>query len=281
MTTKTSSAWRQEYRVHPAADVFPMMTDEELASLGKDIKENGLRSPLAVTDRCWPDENGVCDVRRRTRYVLDGCNRLDAMERVGIQTIGAKGKRKGLLDPHIEGKPIEGFDLVDVDWEEAAAYVISANIRRRHLTKQQQADLIVAIARMTVEKKLVDDQPVSGGEMPNIPPELDRRGGRGGRGKKNPIKAEALKLNQALPKEQQVGMSTIKTALAKAEGKEPKPKETYRAPLRRKPKLETNSPLEAARHFHIEKCIAAGVAIEKEIELFAAELRDARRTDNG
>jgi hypothetical protein len=57
--------------------------------------------------------------------------------------------------------------------------------------------------------------------------------------------------------------------------KSPKPVETYRAPFRRKPKLETCTSLEAARHFHIEKTIAAGASIEEEIELFAAELRAA------
>ena len=35
------SAWREAYQVHPAADVFPMMSDEELAQLGQDIKATG------------------------------------------------------------------------------------------------------------------------------------------------------------------------------------------------------------------------------------------------
>jgi hypothetical protein len=30
------------YQVHPAAEVFPMMSDDELAKLGEDIKANGL-----------------------------------------------------------------------------------------------------------------------------------------------------------------------------------------------------------------------------------------------
>jgi hypothetical protein len=28
------SKWREQYKVHPAADVFPMMTDAELDELG-------------------------------------------------------------------------------------------------------------------------------------------------------------------------------------------------------------------------------------------------------
>ena len=33
-----NSTWRQRFKVHPAADAFPMMSDAELDELGKDIK---------------------------------------------------------------------------------------------------------------------------------------------------------------------------------------------------------------------------------------------------
>ena len=244
-----TSKWRERIKVHPAADAFPMMSDEELAELGEDIRKSGLKSSITL------DVEGT---------LLDGRNRLEAIERAGIDLnkIGLGIDHQWMAHNYL-GDPV--------------SYIISANIRRRHLTKQQQADILVAIAKMTVGKKLVDDQPVSGGEMPDIPPEFDRRGGRG---KKNPVKAEALKLNQALPKEQQVGMSTIKTALAKAEGKEPKtsepkPRETYRAPLRRKPKLKTSSPLEAARHYYLEQCAAeAKLDIDAEIDIVTDALRE-------
>lgn len=48
------SKWR--YKVHPAADVFPIMSDEELDTLGKDIEENGLREPIAIM-HVGPEEN--------------------------------------------------------------------------------------------------------------------------------------------------------------------------------------------------------------------------------
>ena len=40
------SAWREKYKVHPAADVYPMMSDEELAELGADIKNRRVIEPL-------------------------------------------------------------------------------------------------------------------------------------------------------------------------------------------------------------------------------------------
>ena len=50
-------SWRDQYKVHPAADVFPMMSDEELEALGDDIKKNGLRQPIpsfiSMTVRHW------------------------------------------------------------------------------------------------------------------------------------------------------------------------------------------------------------------------------------
>jgi hypothetical protein len=40
--------WRDHIKVHPAADLFPMMPDDELKAMGEDIKKGGLKYPLAV-----------------------------------------------------------------------------------------------------------------------------------------------------------------------------------------------------------------------------------------
>jgi hypothetical protein len=68
------SAWRQEFDAHPAAEAFPPLTDEELDALGKDIKANGLRQKIAFL---YQREGG-------RHLLLDGRNRLEAMERAGI-----------------------------------------------------------------------------------------------------------------------------------------------------------------------------------------------------
>ena len=45
--------WRDRYKVHPAAAVFPMMPDDELDRLAADIKANGLQSQIAFTLEAW------------------------------------------------------------------------------------------------------------------------------------------------------------------------------------------------------------------------------------
>ena len=51
MTKARYSPWRERYKVHPIADLFPMMSDEELAKLGEDIRKNGQRVPILLGER--------------------------------------------------------------------------------------------------------------------------------------------------------------------------------------------------------------------------------------
>lgn len=94
-------------KVHPVADLFPMLADDELKELAEDIKARGLLQPI------------VLDAEGR---VLDGRNRLAACELAGIEPTFAT------------------FDGDDPD-----GYALSVNIARRHLTKGQQA-MVVARA---------------------------------------------------------------------------------------------------------------------------------------
>jgi hypothetical protein len=87
--------------IHPLADAFPMMVDDELADLAADIKANGQIHPIIV------DGDGA---------VVDGRNRLRACEIAGVEPTFA---------------PLNGHDV--------AAFIVSANITRRNLNKGQQA----------------------------------------------------------------------------------------------------------------------------------------------
>jgi ParB/RepB/Spo0J family partition protein len=87
--------------VHPIADLFPMLANDELAELAADIKERGLLHPI---------------VRDKEGRILDGRNRLAACKLAGIEP---------------------AFTVYDGD--DADGYALAVNIARRHLTKGQQA----------------------------------------------------------------------------------------------------------------------------------------------
>ena len=85
---------------HPAAELFPMMGDAEIAELAEDIKSHGLREPIKTLDG----------------LILDGRNRYRACELAGVA-------------PRFEAWR----------GEEPTAYVLSENLHRRHLTVSQIA----------------------------------------------------------------------------------------------------------------------------------------------
>jgi DNA-binding Lrp family transcriptional regulator len=123
-------SWRAALPVHPAAELFPMMSPAELRELGADIKKHGLTSPIALW-RADPKGQAV---------LLDGRNRLDAIEMMaGPVTVGAPSIMAGeaflATDKVIElGKSVDPW-----------IYVVSANIRRRHLSIEDKDRLIVEL----------------------------------------------------------------------------------------------------------------------------------------
>ena len=197
------STWREKYKVHPAADVFPMMSDEDLDKLAAHIKANGLQHPIVLHAVKHADH------RAGNLQLIDGRNRLEAMERAGIVV---EEKRRVL--PH---------------YKDPVAHIIGLNIHRRHLTKQQQADLIVAA-------HLAADKPRQVGEV-----------SKGGRGKVDAVKAAAVATGQehgiskrtversisareradrAAYEEKHPEVKQARLARAKAESKTPKPSAT-------------------------------------------------------
>jgi ParB-like chromosome segregation protein Spo0J len=96
-------------KVHPYAELFPMIPDAELAELAKDIAEHGLREPVVM----YQD------------MILDGRHRLRACEIANIEprTVPYRG-------------------------EDPLAYVISKNLHRRHLTESQRAMVAAKMANL-------------------------------------------------------------------------------------------------------------------------------------
>jgi N6-adenosine-specific RNA methylase IME4 len=132
-----TKSWRDILPVHPAADLFPMMSDAELKELGDDIKKNGLEHRPVI----WVDKS-------EKEWLLDGRNRLDAMERAGLRTVDDNGE---LDDDIYWSREIEQF----ADGDPAVdpyAYVISTNIHRRHLTAEQKLKLVEKVVKATPGK---------------------------------------------------------------------------------------------------------------------------------
>jgi ParB/Sulfiredoxin domain len=99
-------------KVHEVAELFPMMSEEELEELALDIKANGLLNPIIR------DEAGV---------LIDGRNRLEACRRAGIEPAYAT---------------LEGIDPV--------AFIMSSNDKRRHMTKGQRAMIAAKIVILNI-----------------------------------------------------------------------------------------------------------------------------------
>src|SRR5438552_16799639 len=112
-TTMTISGGRT-INVHPAADLFPLMADAELAELAADIKTHGLQSPIVL---------------HPAGSILDGRNRYRAC------------KIAGVIDP----------DCETYTGDDPLAYVVSVNLRRRHLTAEQKREVVASLLKANPE----------------------------------------------------------------------------------------------------------------------------------
>jgi hypothetical protein len=87
--------------IHPAAEIFPPMSDTEYAALLADMRINGQSHPIIT----WKGK------------VIDGRNRLRACRELGIEPKTQEWDEKGSL----------------------TAFILSANLVRRHLDESQRA----------------------------------------------------------------------------------------------------------------------------------------------
>jgi len=181
-------SWRKSIPIHPAADLFPLLDQADLVTMGNDIKANGLTSPIAI--RVDNDKATLCD----------GRNRLDAMEIVGLRvnlentrTAAWKLTAEEELDGKWVGLPIARHSAtVTVITGDPAAYIVSANIHRRHLTAEIKRELIAKLLkehpersdRATAELVKVDHKTVAAvrrreedvGSIPHVEKRVDTKG---------------------------------------------------------------------------------------------------------
>lgn len=134
--SKRTRSWRDAYPIHPSADVFPQMDTKELRGLAKDIQANTLQHKVLLWNVATPEGD--------RNYLLDGRNRLDAMELAGIQILDAQG----LLLPHLYET------LADMSSMTAGALAVALNVRRRHLPAEERARLTAAALQADKEFRI-------------------------------------------------------------------------------------------------------------------------------
>jgi hypothetical protein len=150
--------WRDVLPVHPAADLFPLMSEAELRELAKDIDGGGvggLRMPITLI--AWPESSVKVGYKSVGVALLDGRNRLDALE--------ATGRKIKFIDDGTGTWIADGEDdraIITVRFvgcpDDPYGRVLSLNIHRRHLSAEQRRDLIAGeiVAKPTAEQKVYD-----------------------------------------------------------------------------------------------------------------------------
>lgn len=103
-------------KAHAYAEVFPMMSDAEIAALAADIKANGLRDPIIT----------LAD------SILDGRNRFAACQIAGVEP------------------KFEHYSFTKN--QDPLAFVVSRNLHRRHLDASQRAMIAAKMARLPAHR---------------------------------------------------------------------------------------------------------------------------------
>jgi len=173
---RARKSWRDVLKIHPAADLFPMMAAEEMKALGADIKARGLVVPVVL----WSAQPGS------EKFVLDGRNRLDSMEAAGIDFLDSDLT----LKCHTTTK--FGADAAGKPSTDPYEFVLSTNIHRRNLTPEQKRELIAKLLKAQPEKSnrqiaeqtkvdhktvgTVRDKLEGRGEIPHVEKVVDSKG---------------------------------------------------------------------------------------------------------
>ena len=134
------NGWRYVIDIHPAANLIPPMSAEEVRATGKNIRVEDLKHRIVF----WRGEE------TKKESLIDGRSRLDAMEAEGLP-IFADGK---LIVPHFIRtlNPQGPNDVKRPENETPESYVWSANIHRRHLNAEGKRKAIANALKANPEK---------------------------------------------------------------------------------------------------------------------------------
>jgi hypothetical protein len=100
-------SWRDVLPLHPAAELWPPMTPDELRALGEDIKANGMQVPISI-------------LHDNPSVLLDGRNRLDALEMVGLDVVA-------LLQAAMDWREVAELKVIYVQRPDSGGYSVMAS----------------------------------------------------------------------------------------------------------------------------------------------------------
>jgi ParB-like chromosome segregation protein Spo0J len=109
----------EQIRIHPAANIFPMMSPAEYAGLLENIREDGVHTVLQFRGDSWEQAE-----------LIDGRNRLKALQELGL----AYRDHADLIATDDIPDPIK--------------YVLSLNLHRRHLDTSQRSMVAANVATL-------------------------------------------------------------------------------------------------------------------------------------
>jgi hypothetical protein len=211
-------------RVHPAAELFPLMADTDpaaLKELAEDIKAHGLRAPIVG----WKQEY------LGGQFLLDGRNRLDALALLGLlyetadHHVGLK-KWIGIISGGTRpgGRLEFGQNFCGGD---PFAIALSLNVHRRHLTNEQKRERIANVLKAAPEKsnrqiaeQVKDDHKKVGDVRAKLEatgeiPQLKKTTGKDGKARKKPAKAKKKSVSITAPIEVETDGPTASAELRK------------------------------------------------------------------
>jgi hypothetical protein len=207
--------------VHPAAEMLPMMSEAEIDELAADIRAHGLVEPIVLwADNTQQKETGqLWGPEHCPRYLLDGRSRLIALDRLGYQRLDDVRCRtkqpqsaiRILLAWKREYPSAPVYGAWPWRYLDPWAYVLSVNVRRRHLTQEQRRQIVEDMVRRRpdltdrafAKVALANHKTVAArraeaersGAIPHIPPaeriEEDGRRSRARKTRYKPLSGEA------------------------------------------------------------------------------------------
>ena len=245
-----------DIKIHPAANLFPMMSETEYAGLVKDIEENGVSTCLRFRGDDW-----------ETAELVDGRNRLRAIQQLGL----------------------DYRDYADIstceDMPNPVAIVVSLNLHRRQLTPSQLGLVAARIANLKHGSNQFDKKEESPNGDSSVPITIASAAKITGASERNTSRGKAVIASgtEELVKEVESGGLKITVAakiadLPKAEqpaaiieAKKPKTQKPKAAPVSLKSDLFTTedlAPEEIARIKADERYQSAMAEIRNKVRTF-------------